>query len=155
MTDIRKYVEGKTQEELIEIHRNSVVGGDVYRAVTFEIQRIQQDTNNIMIEVAFLLGFLAHNLEEFLWLPEWSQSAGIFHPPVTRGRFSSAVFPHLLATICQRRYAPGLATVLITLPLAALFLGRAVEANMSLSILAAATFGVVGVTVLVLKRMLA
>lgn len=49
MTDIKKYVEGKTQEELIKTQRNSVVGGDVYQAVTFEIQRIQQDTNNIQI----------------------------------------------------------------------------------------------------------
>ena len=49
MTDIKKYVEGKTQEELIKTQRNSVVGGDVYKAVTFEIQRIQQDTNNIQI----------------------------------------------------------------------------------------------------------
>jgi hypothetical protein len=54
MTDIKKYVEGKTQEELIEIQRNSVVGGDVYKAVTFEIQRIQQDTNNI--QIAKLIG---------------------------------------------------------------------------------------------------
>ena len=49
MTDIRKYVEGKSQEELLETQRNSVVNGDVYKAVTFEIQRIQQDTNNIQI----------------------------------------------------------------------------------------------------------
>lgn len=54
MTDIRKYVENKSQEELLETQRNSVVGGDVYKAVTFEIQRIQQDTNNI--QIAKLIG---------------------------------------------------------------------------------------------------
>jgi len=50
MTDIKRYVEGKTQQELVEIQRNSVVDGDIYKAVTFEIQRIQQDTNNIQID---------------------------------------------------------------------------------------------------------
>jgi hypothetical protein len=42
-------VEGKTQEELLEVQRTSEVGGDIYQAATFEIQRIQQDTNNIQI----------------------------------------------------------------------------------------------------------
>ncbi len=49
MTDIRKYVEGKSQAELLQTQRTSVVDGDIYKAVTFEIQRIQQDTNNIQI----------------------------------------------------------------------------------------------------------
>lgn len=49
MTDTRRYTEGKTQAELLEIQKNSVVGGDVHQAVTLEIQRIQQDTNNIQI----------------------------------------------------------------------------------------------------------
>ena len=35
MTDIKRYVEGKTQQELVEIQRNSVVDGDIYKAVTF------------------------------------------------------------------------------------------------------------------------
>ena len=54
MTDIKKYVEGKSQEELLEIQRTSVVDGEIYKAVTFEIQRIQQDTNNI--QIANLIG---------------------------------------------------------------------------------------------------
>lgn len=54
MTDTRRYTEGKTQEELLEIQKNSVVGGDVHQAVTLEIQRIQQDTNNI--QIAKLIG---------------------------------------------------------------------------------------------------
>lgn len=54
MSDIKKYVEGKSQAELIEIQRNSVVDGDIYKAVTFEIQRIQQDTNNT--QIANLIG---------------------------------------------------------------------------------------------------
>jgi hypothetical protein len=49
MIDTRKYTEGKTQAELLEIQKNSVVGGDIHQAVTLEIQRIQQDTNNIQI----------------------------------------------------------------------------------------------------------
>jgi len=49
MTDTRRYTEGKTEKELLEIQKNSVVGGDVHQAVTLEIQRIQQDTNNIQI----------------------------------------------------------------------------------------------------------
>ncbi len=51
MTDTRRYTEGKTQEELLEIQKNSVVGGEVHQAVTLEIQRIQQDTNNKQIAV--------------------------------------------------------------------------------------------------------
>ncbi|MCX6786225.1 MAG: hypothetical protein NTU85_00120 [Candidatus Kaiserbacteria bacterium] len=54
MTDIRRYIENKTYEELLETQKNSVVGGDVHEAVTLEIQRIQQDTNNI--QIAKLIG---------------------------------------------------------------------------------------------------
>jgi len=54
MTDTRRYTEGKTQKELLEIQKNSVVGGDIHQAATLEIQRIQQDTNNI--QIAKLIG---------------------------------------------------------------------------------------------------
>ena len=37
------------------------------------------------------LGVLAHNAEEALWLPRWSQSAGRWHAPVTSLQFSFAV----------------------------------------------------------------
>jgi hypothetical protein len=54
MTDTRKYIENKTQKELLEIQKASVIGGDIHRAVTIEIQRIQQDVNNI--QIAKLIG---------------------------------------------------------------------------------------------------
>lgn len=97
-----------------------------------------------------------HNLEEALWLPRWSQSAGRWHHPVGAREFRFALgvltalaygaaylagvsgkeslgaylisgyalamllnvfFPHLLATLIMRRYAPGMATaVLLNLP---------------------------------------
>ncbi len=42
-------LKNKTYEQLIEIQRNSVPGGDIYEQTTQEINRIQQDTNNIQI----------------------------------------------------------------------------------------------------------
>ena len=93
-----------------------------------------------------------HNLEEALWLPRWSQSAGRWHHPVGAREFRFEVgvltalayvatglsvvggkesvgayfiagyalamllnvfFPHLLATLIMRRYAPGTATALL------------------------------------------
>lgn len=44
-----------------------------------------------MLEILFLLGFFLHNLEEYIWLPKWSQSAGVFHPGVTRKSFTLLV----------------------------------------------------------------
>ena len=44
-----------------------------------------------MIEVLFLLGFSLHNLEEAIWLPDWSENAGRFHKKVTRNEFYFAV----------------------------------------------------------------
>lgn len=35
--------------------------------------------------------FALHNLEEALWLPDWSQSAGRLHPPVGAGEFRFAL----------------------------------------------------------------
>ena len=32
-----------------------------------------------------------HNLEEAIWLPPWSQSAGVWHPPVGAGEFRFAL----------------------------------------------------------------
>src|SRR3989344_6962247 len=54
MTDIERYVKDKTLEELIRTQRTSVIGGDVHQAVTLEIQRIQQNTNNT--QIANLIG---------------------------------------------------------------------------------------------------
>ena len=36
-----------------------------------------------MIEILFLLGFTLHNIEEAIWLPDWSKSAGKFHRKVS------------------------------------------------------------------------
>lgn len=47
-------LKNKTYEELHELRRNSVPGGEVFEQVTKEIERIQQDTNNI--QIAKLIG---------------------------------------------------------------------------------------------------
>jgi hypothetical protein len=44
-----------------------------------------------MIEILFLLGFSLHNIEEALWLPQWSQNATRFHKPVSNNEFHFAV----------------------------------------------------------------
>jgi uncharacterized membrane protein YhaH (DUF805 family) len=44
-----------------------------------------------MIELLFLLGFSLHNIEEALWLPEWSKQARQFHKEVSQKEFSFAV----------------------------------------------------------------
>lgn len=106
-----------------------------------------------MIELLFLLGFSLHNIEEALWIPEWSQHAKKFHREVSRNEFWFAViivtalgylitfqyylfsstsyiskyiflgfvsmmvlngfFPHLIASILLRKYAPGTITALL------------------------------------------
>ena len=111
-----------------------------------------------MFELLFLVSFTLHNIEEALWLPQWSQYAKKFHPPVAKNEFHFAVlmvtligyvltflflatgntneivkylylgfllmmafnsiFPHLIATIALRRYAPGTLTGLfLNLPI--------------------------------------
>lgn len=77
MTDIKRYIEGKTQQDLVEIQRNSVVDGDIYKAVTFEIQRIQQDTNNIQIanligEIQKLKSIASENSDSSKRFATWS-----------------------------------------------------------------------------------
>jgi len=44
-----------------------------------------------MIEILFLLGFSLLNLEEALWLPEWSKHAKKFHKEVRKNEFRFAV----------------------------------------------------------------
>jgi len=39
----------------------------------------------------FTLGVLLHNLEEALYLPEWSANAGHWYPPVARKTFRTAI----------------------------------------------------------------
>lgn len=38
----------------------------------------------------FALSLTIHNLEEAIWLPEWSQQAGKWHPPVGESQFRFA-----------------------------------------------------------------
>ena len=116
-----------------------------------------------LLKLLFLFGFTLHNLEESIWLPEWSKQAGNYHKPIERNAFVFAVicitvlgilltaldvwvggpgrvvtlvylgfvgmmglnalFPHLLATIVLKRYAPGLLTgLLLNLPLSILII---------------------------------
>ncbi|MFP2928105.1 HXXEE domain-containing protein [Pyxidicoccus sp. 3LG] len=58
------------------------------------------------------MAFALHNLEEALWLPDWSQAAGSFHHPVGAAefRFAVAVLTTggvLLTALAQRRGGRG------------------------------------------------
>ncbi len=115
----------------------------------------------------FVAAITLHNLEEAIWLPQWSRSAGRWHVPVdpfvfrfavavlTLAAFAVAafamangkqstgayllagyalamllnvVFPHLIATLATRRYAPGTATaLLLNAPVCTLLLLVALE----------------------------
>jgi hypothetical protein len=111
-----------------------------------------------MIEILFLLGFSLHNIEEALWLPQWSKHARKYHKEVSKNEFTFAViivtaigylltlqyfifapssslsryvylgfilimvanviFPHLIATIILKKYAPGTITgILLNAPI--------------------------------------
>ncbi|WP_249870010.1 HXXEE domain-containing protein [Oceanobacillus saliphilus] len=112
--------------------------------------------------ILFLFAITLHNLEEALWLPEWSNSISKFHKPVRKNEFYfaaifitslaylsaffylffpdstiakyvligflgsmiiNAIFPHFIATIVLKRYAPGLLTgVLLNIPINSLIL---------------------------------
>ena len=104
------------------------------------------------LRLLFPLAITAHNLEEAVWLPAWSNTLGIQQLIVNRGQFwfgaiiltilayvltglsiragkearstylllgyafamlGNVIFPHLLATIIFRRYAPGLSTAIL------------------------------------------
>lgn len=105
----------------------------------------------------FLFAITLHNLEEALWLPDWSKHASKFQKPVEKNEFRfavicitalaylsafyylvssdsgfakfifagflgammlNAVFPHLLATLALKSYAPGLLTgILLNIPI--------------------------------------
>ncbi|MEW6263186.1 MAG: HXXEE domain-containing protein [Thermodesulfobacteriota bacterium] len=124
-------------------------------------------TNFVLLSWLFALAVTIHNLEEALWLPAWSRSAGPWHHPVgARGfRFAVAVltafaylaaylamvggqespgayliagyalamllnvlFPHVLATLIMRRYAPGTSTaLLLNLPASILLLQDGIQ----------------------------
>jgi hypothetical protein len=104
-----------------------------------------------LINLLFALSFIIHNIEEAIWLPNWSKHAKKYHKPVGFNEFIfavliitilgivltflnfiwdneiikiiyfgyvgmmvlNAIFPHLIATIALKRYAPGLITSLL------------------------------------------
>ncbi|AZV43393.1 hypothetical protein BAOM_2784 [Peribacillus asahii] len=114
--------------------------------------------------IFFCLAITLHNLEEALWLPQWSQQPSKFQRAVSTNEFHfavlvitslaylsafsyfyfpesilvkwvfigflgsmilNAIFPHLLATIVMKKYAPGLLTgVLLNIPINSLILYR-------------------------------
>jgi len=120
---------------------------------------------NLLVRL-FAVAVTAHNLEESIWLPEWSKSAGRWYHPVEPGAFRFAVFaltvfacaaacmgfsegkesagaylvagyalamllnvvfPHLVATVALRRYAPGIVTALfLNLPATICLLRQAI-----------------------------
>lgn len=49
------------------------------------------DSITLALKLIFLLGFTIHNIEESIWLPEWSKHAKKFHEPVERNQFIFAV----------------------------------------------------------------
>uniref|UniRef100_A0A832G0V8 HXXEE domain-containing protein n=1 Tax=Ignavibacterium album TaxID=591197 RepID=A0A832G0V8_9BACT len=49
------------------------------------------DPLTLSVKLIFLLGFTLHNIEEAIWLPEWSKYAKKFHEPVNRNQFVFAV----------------------------------------------------------------
>lgn len=128
------------------------------------------DEITLSIKIIFLLGFTLHNMEEAIWLPEWSKYAKKFHEPVERNQFVfavivvtiigflitiieildnnqgsiwsyvylgfigmmglNAIFPHLIATILLKRYAPGLITaLLLNLPLSIIIITKYLNAG--------------------------
>lgn len=121
----------------------------------------------VLLSWLFALAVTLHNLEEALFLPTWSRSAGRWHHPVGAPEFRFAVavltlfayaaaylaaiggkesvgsyllagyalamllnvlFPHVLATLVMRRYAPGTVTaLLLNLPTTLLLLLRGLQ----------------------------
>ncbi|WP_316275024.1 HXXEE domain-containing protein [Bacillus halotolerans] len=114
----------------------------------------------VYFAVFFCLAITLHNMEEAIWLPEWSQQSSKFQKPVTSNEFHfavivitmlaylsafgflympesdiakwifigflgsmviNAIFPHLIATVLMKKYAPGLLTgLLLNIPINAL-----------------------------------
>jgi hypothetical protein len=44
-----------------------------------------------MIELLFILGFSLHNIEEAIWLPQWSKNTKTYHKEVSANEFGFAV----------------------------------------------------------------
>lgn len=144
-----------------------------------------------MLKVLFLLGFTIHNIEEGIWLPDWSKYAERFQKPVKKSTFRTAliiitlfsyilflteylipsnlllnyavlgfvgmmglntIFPHLIATIVLKRYAPGLLTALVfILPLSYLILFNSIQKGINVWFITLSTFVISLLTILFLN----
>ena len=122
--------------------------------------------NNYLL-LFFPLAITLHNIEEALWLPQWSHHDSKYHKPVEKNEFHfaliiitalaylvtffriilpdvvfiswvfygflgvmiiNAIFPHLMATIALKKYAPGLFTGLfLIIPINSTLIYRAVD----------------------------
>ena len=146
---------------------------------------------SIALKLIFLFGFTLHNLEEAIWLPEWSKQAKKFHEPVERNQFVFAViiitligylitlidvltnnygstfnyiylgfigmmglnsiFPHLMATVILKKYAPGLITgILLNLPISLVIIIRSIQSGINIYYL---VLSIVVVTGLILSSL--
>lgn len=146
---------------------------------------------SIALKLIFLFGFTLHNLEEAIWLPEWSKQAKKFHEPVERNQFVFAViiitligylitlidvltnnygstfnyiylgfigmmglnsiFPHLVATLILKKYAPGLITgILLNLPISLVIIIRSIQSGINIYYL---VLSIVVVTGLILSSL--
>ncbi|MDF2613964.1 MAG: hypothetical protein K0S71_1750 [Clostridia bacterium] len=126
--------------------------------------------NNITsIILIFPLAITLHNLEEALWLPQWSRFAKQYHKPIDKNEFYfalicvtllaylssifflffnevvilkyiyfgfvgmmilNAIFPHLIATIVLKRYAPGVITgIFMNVPCFSFLITFAIKEN--------------------------
>ncbi|QCR33455.1 HXXEE domain-containing protein [Lysinibacillus sp. SGAir0095] len=140
--------------------------------------------------VFFCFAITLHNIEEAVWLPEWSQHSSKFQKPVTSSEFHfavifitilaylaafsylfmpeselakwffigflgsmiiNAIFPHLMATILMKKYAPGLLTgLLLNIPINSLVIYQMFSKNLIVwKELVISTF-VVGISLLAL-----
>jgi hypothetical protein len=144
------------------------------------------------MKLLFLMGFTLHNLEESMWLPEWSKDAKKIHEPVKKNQFVFAiiivtligylvtfinilfdqpgnitnylylgfigmmglnsVFPHLVATLILKKYAPGLITgILLNLPISCILIIHYIEKGINVYYLVLSILIVTGVILFSLK----
>ncbi|MBL8300655.1 MAG: HXXEE domain-containing protein [Rhodanobacteraceae bacterium] len=120
------------------------------------------------LSILFVAAVLAHNFEEAVWLPGWSESAGGWQTPVSAPAFrlaataislllvavaalahvsgprsrsvhvlagfavamvANVVFPHLIASVALRIYAPGTGTAVFLVAPSGLLLLRALHSR--------------------------
>jgi hypothetical protein len=132
------------------------------------------------MELLFLFGFSLHNIEEGIWLPNWSKHAKKFHKEVDKNEFRfsliiitsigilitflekcfgnsviiieyiycgfigmmilNVLFPHVIATIILRKYAPGTITgIMLNFPIGMTLLVQKIASGYSIFIIIVAT----------------